>query len=345
MVDDAFRPFKDMMTGDPGQRPIDLLLKSLGAIASDLKRSALSPSEAAQSNNDLQSQVGALRTLAASLPSPLSSMMQKAASDFDNEGVSTAIELLSRSLGDLTASCRAVVDNSYPFLRGSRRELGLVDFGRMFGPNGLLDQYFNQKLAKYANTSGREWVWKSGDPVGRSLSPATLQSFQRAARIREAFFSEGSSQPFFMVTITPPALKDPNVRTTLNFYGTNLVTGANESVPTGAPWPGSGSYQIKISISTTPPPPAAPALPSLDLSAKAAPAPPPPVAGVPETNTLIDKSGVWALFHLLDDASKNGNRVTFYGAGQTLSYTFGVTSVANPLDLAFLRQFHCPANI
>jgi type VI secretion system protein ImpL len=336
-VDDAFRPFQDALNGELGQRPIDLVIKSLSMINADLKRAATNPSEASQSNADLQTQVETLRTLATSLPSPFANMMQKAASDFDNAEVSTTVDLLAHALAEVATSCNAVVESSYPFVRGSTREVGLVDFGRVFGPSGVLDQFFRQKLAKYADTSRKDWAWKTSDPVGRVLSPSTLRTFQSASRIRDAFFSEGSSQPFFMVTVTPPNITDQNTQTTLNFYGTSLVTKAGNGVPTGAPWPGTGSYQIKITTSVTQPPNDA-------TKSLLAPATPPPTSGE-QTATLVDKSGVWAIFHLLDDAGKNGNRVSFYSGGQSYQYTFSVAAAANPLDLASLRQFRCPANL
>ena len=115
--------------------------------------------------------------------------------------------------------------------------MGLVDFGRVFGPGGDLDQFFTRNLAKFAQT-GREWTWKTGDPVGRALSPGTLKSFQTAAQIRDAFFASGGAQPSFMVTVTPPAITDPNVSAKVAFYGSVITAQPGNSAPVSAPWPG-----------------------------------------------------------------------------------------------------------
>lgn len=335
-VDDAFRSFQDAVTGEAGGRPVDLVLKALGAIAADLKRAASSPADAPQVNTDLQTQIATLRTLSAGLPAPFNGMMQRAAADFDNEGVSTAVSVLTQSLGEVTTSCRAVVENLYPFVRASSQDAGLVDFGRVFGPGGELDKYFSANLAKYADKSKRDWIWKASDPVGRALSATTLRSFQQASQIRDAFFAGGAAQPSFTVTVTPPVVNDPNVTAKMDFYGTPIQSQLNSNPPTTAPWPGAGSFQLKITVTAAAPPPD-PNGPRLD-----APAGQPPPADV---SILTSKTGVWALFHLLDDAARGSTRVTFFSGGQNYQYQFAPASAANPLNLTALRQFRCPGNI
>ena len=101
---------------------------------------------------------------------------------------------------------------------------------------------------------------------------------------------------------------------------------------------------MKITVTTTqsappPPPPDAPG--AQPASAPAAPPPPPQ----PEVSTLVNKTGVWSLFRLLDEAGRPGNKVAFYSGGKTYQYQFATPSAANPLNLTALRQFHCPAGI
>ena len=71
-----------------------------------------------------------------------------------------------------------------------------------------------------------------------------------------------------------------------------------------------------------------------------APAPP---------SLLIEKTGTWSLFRLLDSGSvlKQGDAVvaTFVAGGRELSYRFNVSSILNPLVLPALREFKCPVGI
>ncbi len=342
-IEETFKGFPDMLAGDAGNRPIDQLLTILRGIASDLIRQASNPSDRPQLNQSLQGHISDLRNLTTSLPQPFAGMMQKAAGEFDTEEVRTAIGLLSQALGEVTQSCKATIDNRYPFVRGADKEIGLVDFGKVFGPGGTLDRFFDGNLAKYADRSRRDWAWKQADPVARDLSPATLKSFQTASQIRDAFFALGGNQPSFMVTVTPPAITDPNVTAKIDFYGTPITAQSGGSAPTAAPWPGAGSYQIKITVTTggaiqpTPLPTKA-ADGSTTPAEPTTPAPPAP----PDVSTLLNKTGVWALFHLLDDA---GRTVSYYSSGQTYKVQFSAASAANPLNLIALRQFQCPSSI
>ena len=334
-IEDAFRGYRDMLAGDPGTvRPIDQLLKILGNIATDLKRQAASPSDRPQLNGDLGIQVSDLRNFAPSLPTPFSGMMQGAAAEFDNEAMHTTVTLLSQSLVDVTRDCKAAVDNHYPFARSSDREMGLADFGQVFGPNGSLKQYFDKNLAKYVDRSRRDWAWNPGDPVARTLSPALLRSFQLADQIRQAFFAAGGLTPSFNLTIMPPAIADPTITADVVFYGTEIMVKQGNSAPRLASWPGAGNYEVKLSLKSTP-------MPAMQTASNDPTMPPQPP---PDDVTLIDKQGVWAVFHLLEEAGRGGNAVSFFSGGQ--NYRFQFTSAAgglNPLNLSALRQFQCPS--
>ena len=335
-IEDAFRGYRDMLAGDPGAiRPIDQLLKILSNIATDLKQQAASPSDRPQLNTDLGAQVSDLRNFAPSLPAPLSGMMQGAAAEFNNEAVQTTVTLLSQSLREVTQDCKAVVDNRYPFARASDREVGLVDFGKVFGPNGSLQQYFDKNLAKYVDKSRPGWAWKGNDPVARTLSPALLRSFQIASQISQAFFASGGLTPAFNVTVTPPAVADPTIMADVDFYGTDIVAKAGSSAPRLASWPGAGSYEVKIMLKATPMPGN-----GLQTASDNMGMPPPPP---PDDVTLVDKQGVWALFHLIEEAGRGGNTVSFFSGGQNYRFQFTPASGANPLNLNALRQFQCPS--
>ncbi len=88
--------------------------------------------------------------------------------------------------------CREAIGDRYPFEPGSRRETTLHDFGRLFGPGGLLDAFFSEHLSPVADTSRRTWRWAGG---GIGIPDSVLAQFQRAATIREAFFMGGGKLP------------------------------------------------------------------------------------------------------------------------------------------------------
>ena len=67
------------------------------------------------------------------------------------------------------------------------------DFARLFGPGGLLDDFFQKKLAPYVDTTVKPWQFRQlGDAsLGDS---ASLIQFQRAAEIRSVFFGGGANE-------------------------------------------------------------------------------------------------------------------------------------------------------
>ena len=129
----------------------------------------------------------------------------RAAAEFEgNIAASTAGQILQTLRDQVTPVCQQTVTNRYPFVRSSDQEVPLADFAKLFSPNGVMDKFFTQYLAPYADTSKSDWAWRKESPVGRSFSPDTLKQFQNAAYIRDAFFQTGGSVPAVSFAIRPP---------------------------------------------------------------------------------------------------------------------------------------------
>ena len=90
--------------------------------------------------------------------------------------------------------CQAAF-NRYPFVAGSTQDVPLDDFVHLLGPGGLIDQFFDQYLKPFVDTTQTPWHWQSADHTRLGLSPGDLcVTFQRAADIRDALFPAGGSQ-------------------------------------------------------------------------------------------------------------------------------------------------------
>src|SRR5262249_60503915 len=100
---------------------------------------------------------------------------------------------------------------------------------KLFSPNGLMDRFFTQNLAPYADTSAAQWTWRQSSGVDPSLSPATLREFQRAAEIRDAFFQTGGNMPSISLAVTPPAMAGAGASAKFEIGGTSVARAA----PTG----------------------------------------------------------------------------------------------------------------
>ena len=204
-IEAAFKAFHVLVEGDATRRPIDAIIANLNEIHQSLTLLATNPSQAALANAALQTQVASLRANANRLPAPFADLMLKAAGSFEGDLTSSSHAQLSRALGDqVTGTCQQIVPNRYPFARGSAQDVPLADFGRLFGPGGVLDRFFTQNLTALVDTSQREWTWRQDNALARTLSAATLREFQRAAQIRDAFFPTGGNMPSITLAVTAP---------------------------------------------------------------------------------------------------------------------------------------------
>jgi type VI secretion system protein ImpL len=338
VIEAQFKPFHAVLEGDSTRRPIDSVIANLNDIAQNLTLIVENPQLTAQATTSLQTQVAALRNNASRMPPPFSDMLRGAATEFEGSiAASTAGQLLQSLRDQVTPVCQQTVANRYPFVRGSSQEVPLGDFAKLFSPNGVMDRFFTQFLAPYADTSRPEWTWRKESPVGRSLSPETLKQFQNAAYIRDAFFQTGGNVPQVSLAIKPPrapaagidikteiggtVITSPTApSTTALAFGSQSSPPASGAVPpTTVQWPGP-SARTAISVTNDTGPPA-----------------------------VLERIGPWSLFRMLEAGALSAKGETasasFIVAGQELNYQISTGSIRNPLNLTTVRDFRCPSGI
>jgi type VI secretion system protein ImpL len=204
----------------------------------------------------------------------------------------------------VTKDCQQIIVGKYPFVR-SGADVPLEGFARLFGPSGAIDRFFKDYLAVHVDTTGPQWTWRPGR--ADLLPAAILLAFQNAAWIRGAFFPNGSGPTVTLTVATNPATA------TFESGGTTIVHPSSQIVK----WPGSA---MRTMIRFNP-------------------------AGGPPVS--IGRDGPWSLFRMLEIGGlrPRGQMASamYLIAGQELRYEITVMSGSNPLDLARLRQFQCPA--
>jgi len=333
-IESQFKPFHSVLEGDSTRRPIDSVVANLNDIAQNLTLMVENPQMTAQATASLQTQVAALRNNASRMPPPFSDMLRGAASEFEGSiAASTAGELLQSLRDQVTPVCQQTITNRYPFVRGSTQEVPLGDFAKLFSPNGIMDKFFVQFLAPYADTSRSDWAWRKDSPVGRSLSPDTLKQFQNAAYIRDAFFQTGGSVPVISLAIKPPRAASSGVDIKTDIGGTVI---ASPSAPTTAsafsaqsPPPSTATFTVQW--------PGPSARTAISVNSE---------TGQP---SVLERTGPWSLFRMLEAGSLAAKgetaSATFIVAGNELNYQISTASVRNPFNLAVLREFRCPSGI
>jgi type VI secretion system protein ImpL len=316
IVDKALRPYQQLVEGNAGRRPIDLILSDLNDIRSNLNRLATNTSQADQLSARLDEEVSKLKNDTGRLPPPFAMMMETTGSNVTREIADSAAARRVQVLRDkVTFSCQETITSRFPFAPNAGQDVSIADFKRMFGPKGLLDQFASENIIPVADTSGSDWKWRDESSIARQLSATALADFQRAAAIRDSFFADGPA-PGFSVAITPP----PTGGVKMDVDGTAIYGQPRNNASANIQWPGSSeTHRASLSVEM--------------------PGGRPPVS--------IEKTGLWSLYRLLDtgQVTPDGSMATFSIGGREFRFRFTAASGTKPLALSLLRAFHCPNGI
>jgi type VI secretion system protein ImpL len=311
MVDDHFAPIRRLVAGQPS--PLDDMAKAFAAVQAQLQAV-----DAAQKSKSAPPPPGggtAAKAAVAQAPEPVRKMVDGMVDIAERGGHAALTGTMTGELKPVYDFCVRAIANRYPFASSSAADVLPDDFGQFFGPGGQLDNFFQARLASLVDTSGSVWTYKPGLDGTRPAAPAALADFQRAARIREAFFRSGGKAPGFRLDIKAGDLGGlPELVLDIDGQVSKLVA---NGPPVTVAWP-STRVASQVSLSGG--------------------------AGHPAITT----NGPWALFRLFDrfevqpgpQPEKFAVTVTLDGKRARLDIT--ANSVFNPFRLREVQQFRCP---
>ncbi|MEM1005327.1 MAG: type VI secretion IcmF C-terminal domain-containing protein, partial [Pseudomonadota bacterium] len=306
----------DEQEGQPSQ--LDMLMGSLTGVYQELNKMSFSGVSGGETGQALQQ----FQQEAARIPGP---MERWAVQIIDgSSGItsdSTRSSINARWQASVLPFCEQVVTDRYPFNRRSGADVAMGDFGKLFGPQGLIDTFFNENLAKHVDMRTRPWSWKTGvNATDLGISQAVLTQFQNAAEIKEAFFAAGP-QPQIQFQIMPEAL-DPKAKgVKLEIDGQTLEFRHRGGLPSplAVTWPGSvGLARVSFEPEKR------------------------------NIESVLSKDGPWAWFRLLDAAEvrrtnvSDRKKVIFNVGGRIAIFQLQSGSVINPFALPALQNFSCP---
>jgi type VI secretion system protein ImpL len=319
-VDQHFEPLHKLVGSAATPGPLDAqlaLLKDASQFfdAAERARRAGTPAPGGEA---LQK----IKRAAEGTPPPLGEMLQTV----DNAGSSLTLGSERARIRALWAAeganfCRDAIAGRYPLVRSAARDATLEDFGKFFGPGGVMDDFFTKNLAAQVDMSGGQWRWRNtGDaPIG--IPQEVLGQFQRAARIRDMYFANGARQPSLRFELAPQAGDPALTRVVLDIDGQQVAYAPGtpaRPVPVTLP---SGKGGGLVHLEATPP---------LRLEMRS--------------------EGPWAWFRMIDkgtlQAGAQGERYTlgFDLDGHKMSYQLTASSVVNPFRRETLEGFRCPSN-
>jgi type VI secretion system protein ImpL len=314
IVQGPFSALHAVTKGAPGTAPIDGLAKvfedylaSLVAAESALRGGTIPRTQDAENR---------MRSEAARMPQPvrvvLESLLGQATAQIAGGTRTSAAASVKGGVGQ---TCAAVIAGRYPLSRGATQDVQPNDFAQVFAPGGLMDDTFQKNLAPFVDTSKATWVPRPGPEGAAAGSAGDLAQFQRAAVVRDAFFTPGSRTMKFDLIVRVVQLGGAE-KVDIDIDGQGINASPANDGTKRVSWPGTrGTNQVRLTIG------------------KALP---------------IDTTGAWALHRLIDKGQVQGGTspervlVNFNADGKTVVIEFTAQSVRNPLRLPQLEGFACP---
>ncbi|MBK9235345.1 MAG: type VI secretion system membrane subunit TssM [Rhodoferax sp.] len=323
MVDDHFEPLRRLVQsgGGSGPAPLEDALKLFNEVYVYLN--AVDTAVKSRSTPPPADVAGKLKSDAGRLPEPIRSMIENLSQSGSTQARTAERGNLSQDLRPIADFCARAIAGRYPLVPSSTRDVLPEDFGQMFAPGGLMDDFFQKRLAALVDTSARPWRYK---PVGEQsgVSVAALAQFERAARIRDVFFRSGARVPSLRLDFMPRELDASITQFILDVDGQLVKYAHGPAVPMAVQWPGpKGSNQVRIQIS------------------------PPSTGGA--SGLAVD--GPWALFRLLEKAqlepagAPEKFNVTFNVDNRRARFEVTANSVQHPIRMGELQAFACPEGL
>lgn len=315
-ISDSFENWHVLLRGDPGARPIDALLRSIGDLRENRHLAATSPTP--MDDTMLQQLLSALTVNNTSLPEPAARLMSEIEGEFRTVAQDATMAQLNRALNeDITQYCQQFIEPLFPF--GNGRHVASNVFGEFFGPGGRMDRFYSTNLQPHVTRTPDGLRPVPGSPIGERLSTAALAQFDRAEAIRAAFFS-GTPEPVVSMFVTHVSSSPTVDLAHLTVNGGQVQTRPADA-PAGLIWPGEGSG---VSVELFP-------------------------AQRGRPSRLDFNAGRWSIVDFLRQgrARRDGNvvQVTHEIGGRTITYRIEFDSTTVPFLMPELFDFSCPVSL
>lgn len=319
MVDRHFVKYRELATsigqGEPA--PIEGTVALLNELytyltAADAALRSQSPLPPADVLSKLQAESGRLPEEVGAM---LSALSVQSASELNSLRQEKMGEDVNATLGNF---CRRAIAGRYPFAN-SAKDVAPNDFARFFGPQQMLEQFFQQNLQHLVDVSGTRLRFKPGIDGSKGDVARYLGAFENGAVIRDVYFAAGRADPSFKVAIRPLEMDPEITQFIMDVDGQPVTYSHGPQIGTTVEWPGKrGSNQVSISL-------------------------------MPQTGTSgLSSTGPWALNRMLDRASIRRGKspevtiATFNIGGRSVTLEFTAYSAKSPFRLPEMRGFACP---
>jgi len=316
VVDDHFAHIHRLVEGTPP--PIDDVLKMFNEVyvqlaAVDAAQKSKAPPPAGGGGGG----GAALKAAAGLQPEPIKSMLESLADAGASQSRVAERQGLTAELKPVYDFCARAIAGRYPFAPGSKADVLPDDFSQMFGVGGMMDDFYQRRLATLVDTGTNPWSFKPLPDGSKPAGGAALADFQRAARIKDVFFRSGGRTPAFRVDVRALELNDGLKELSLDIDGQVIKFVPGNTTAATIQWP-PVRLASQVRVSTVP-------------------------ASTPQVF-----EGTWALFRLFDrfevlpSAQSERFQVVMNLDGKRARLEVIASSAFNPFRLREMQQFRCP---
>ena len=202
LVTAHFKDLHRLVEGEPGKTPLEMSLNRLREVEQQLRGFGAAYGqksiEAAQGDPQLRNLFMQIGRESETLPTPVREMIEQIGTRAQTTVTTASVDALGAAYKqEVLAPCERLIAGRYPF-SSSTREIPLTEFTELFGPKGVFDRFFTERLESRVDTSTRPWSWKPGTVPPY---PGMLGRFEDARAIRDAFFGGGQLSLRFGVII------------------------------------------------------------------------------------------------------------------------------------------------
>jgi len=263
--------------------------------------------------------VASVQAAAQGAPSQLSNFVAAAARSGSAAQTSAASGAIAEAYAQsVRPRCTEAAQERYPFFGRSPRDAAAADMLAVFGQNGVIQAFVEQRLRPLMDTSGPVWRWRSDAPVTSSLDPTSAEEFARAGRIRD-----------LLANGLPLRVRAERLGSAVEqvvVYG-GLNSQQFDRTATGPKplaWQMSGAPEAYVVLR-------------------------PPAAGG-GTEVRFEAEGPWALFRLMDQADRENVdartiRATFGQGAQAASLLITLPGEDDPFSRGGFWRFRCPLSL
>ena len=181
-----------LVSEDGGQAPIDATLRPLGELYTYIVQSQQADADPKRAIDTFMSAFPKATALSNQLqsagraqPEPIRRWLAGVANTVTATAVAPKQAEAARRVQDVwrtsvAPACHEMLDGRYPFDLDSTTDANLIDFARVLGPNGLIEQFSKTYIEPFADTSVQPWRWI--DPKAGGL--ANVRFVARHVRAR-----------------------------------------------------------------------------------------------------------------------------------------------------------------